>query len=349
MPSRIGRWLLLCSGFAAFGGAGFAQEQSQTPARQMTLAVIVTQKSGAPMPGLQQQDFTLLDDKRPQRILSFQAVQGVNPAGPPTQIILLIDEVNTALPNVAFGFQQVQKFVDRDAGQLARPTSVLFLTDTGVKVSGAPTQDGKTLVSELGQNPAGLRVINRDQGVYGAGDRLQISINALEQIAQAQLTQPGRKFLLWLSPGWPYLTGPNIILSSKDQQNLFNTVVSVSTLLARAQVTLDSIDPLGTNDVAGFRTTYYEDFVKGVKKPQQVQMGNLALQAIAVQSGGRVFNGSNDIASEIAKAAADANDYYLLTFETARADGPNEYHSLEVKVDKPGLKTLTRTGYYAQP
>jgi hypothetical protein len=30
-------------------------------------------------------------------------------------------------------------------------------------------------------------------------------------------------------------------------------------------------------------------------------------------------------------------------------DGPNEYHALEMKFDKPGLKALTRTGYYAQP
>ena len=27
----------------------------------------------------------------------------------------------------------------------------------------------------------------------------------------------------------------------------------------------------------------------------------------------------------------------------------DEYHTLEVKVDKPGLTARTRTGYYAQP
>ena len=38
-----------------------------------------------------------------------------------------------------------------------------------------------------------------------------------------------------------------------------------------------------------------------------------------------------------------------LTFEGLAGDGPNEYHALEIKLDKPGLKALTRTGYYAQP
>lgn len=348
MSSRFAQ-LLLSSVLPVLAGAACAQAQTQTPDRQMTLSVVVLDKSGKPVPGLQQQDFTLLDDKHPQKIVSFQAVQGVNPSGPPTQIILVIDQVNTALSNVAFERQQVQKFAERDGGQLARPLSLAVFTDTGVRMSGAPTQDGKAVVAALGENPAGLRVINRDQGVYGAGDRLQLSINALRQIAESEVAQPGQKILIWISPGWPYLTGPNIILSSKDQQNLFNTLVAVSDLMAQARITLDSVDPLGTADAAGFRSTYYQEFVKGVKKPQQMQMGNLALQALAIQSGGRVFIGSNDVANEIAKAATEANDYYLLTFDAARGDGPNEYHSLEVKVGRPGLKAQTRTGYYAQP
>jgi hypothetical protein len=40
------------------------------------LDVVVTPKSGAPVNGLQQQDFTILDNKVPQTILAFQAVRG---------------------------------------------------------------------------------------------------------------------------------------------------------------------------------------------------------------------------------------------------------------------------------
>lgn len=55
------------------------------------------------------------------------------------------------------------------------------------------------------------------------------------------------------------------------------------------------------------------------------------------------------MAAEIAVAVADANAFYVLTFEGLPGDGPNEYHALETKVDKPGLTARTRTGYYAQP
>ena len=40
------------------------------------LDVVVTEKSGAPVSGLQLEDFTLLDNNVPQTITSFEAVDG---------------------------------------------------------------------------------------------------------------------------------------------------------------------------------------------------------------------------------------------------------------------------------
>jgi VWFA-related protein len=80
-----------------------------------------------------------------------------------------------------------------------------------------------------------------------------------------------------------------------------------------------------------------------------VEAGDLALQVIATQTGGRVLNSSNDIGKQIESCMGDANSWYVLAFDSPRADGPNEYHKLDVKIDKPGLTARTRTGYYAQP
>jgi hypothetical protein len=46
---------------------------------------------------------------------------------------------------------------------------------------------------------------------------------------------------------------------------------------------------------------------------------------------------------------ADANAFYVLSFDGLAGDGPNEYHTLEIQIDKPGLAARTRSGYYAQP
>ena len=74
--------------------------------------------------------------------------------------------------------------------------------------------------------------------------------------------------MIWISPGWPLLTGPRIQLSDKDQQRIFNQVVGLSDSLRQARITLYTVDPLGTADAGGFRTSYYLEFVKGVKKPR---------------------------------------------------------------------------------
>jgi hypothetical protein len=73
------------------------------------------------------------------------------------------------------------------------------------------------------------------------------------------------------------------------------------------------------------------------------------LQVLATQSGGLVLNSTNDLASAIADCVSDANAFYVLSFDAARADHPNEYHALGVTIDKPGLTARTRMGYYAQP
>jgi VWFA-related protein len=345
MSTRCVRWISL---FCLSVLSGLAQP-SQPSNRQITLDVVVIDKSGKPVSGLKQKDFTLLDNKQPQKILSFEAVQGAATAEPPVDVVLVVDEVNTNFTNVSFERAQIEKFLQRDGGELPRPVSLAVLSDSGLAVGSINSRDGNALASELNQNKAGLRSITRSQGVYGAGDRVGLSLNGLEQLAAYETPRPGRKLVLWISPGWPLLTGPRIELTGKDQQSVFNRIVALSDSLRRARITLYSIDPLGTNDAGGFRTFYYQEFVKGVKKPSQVQMGDLALQAIATQTGGRVFNSNNDITSEIASAVEDANAFYVLTFDGLPGDGPNEYHSLEIKLDKSGLKALTRTGYYAQP
>ena len=360
MSTRCKRAIyLLC--FSLF--CGFAQRdglagQSQSPEsvppsgddHSITLDVVVTDKSGKPVAGLQQQDFTLIDNKQPLKILSFQAKAGAaSTADSPIEVILLMDEVNTTFSSVSYERTQIENFLRRDRGELPRPVSMVFVTDTGATIGSTPTQDGNALLTELSQSKFGLRTNRRSQGVYGAGERLQSSLAVLKQLIDYAGPRPGRKFVIWISPGWPLLSGPGIQLTAKYKEGLFNDIVALSGGLRRARITLYSIDPLGMADAGGLRTSYYQEFLKAVKNPNQAQIGNLGLQVLAAQSGGRVLNSSNDIAGEIATCIADANAFYVLSFESPAGDGPNEYHALDVKIDKPGLTAHTRLGYYAQP
>ena len=269
-------------------------------------------------------------------------------ADPPVEVILLVDEVNASVTDVARQRQAIEKFLKQNGGELVRPVSIVFFSDSGTMIGNTPSQDGKALIAELNQTSSSLRSLAGHKE-FTARRPLQLSLRTLGQLADYEATRPGRKLVVWISPGWPLLSGPNIELSSKDQQGLFDNIVALSDGLRNARITLYSVHPLGTADAAGFRTTYYKEFIKGVTAANHVQAGNLALQVLAYQSGGRVLNSDNDMADEIATCINDANAFYVLTFEGEPGDGPNEYHGLEVKIDKPGLTARTRSGYYAQP
>lgn len=324
-----------------FGSVLVAQQPAP---RHLLLDVTVTDHSGRLIPGLQQQDFSLSDNKQSQSIAGFRAVQGGSP-DTPVELLFVIDEVNTGFQTVARARDQMREFFARDAARLAHPAALAFFTDKGVTLGNASTADGNALISQMAENEHSLRVSNRAQGTYGAMERLQISIRALQGIAQYESTRPGRKLVVWISPGWALLSGPRIELTNKNEESILHSIVEVSNQLRASHITLYSVDPLGMADAGGLRTTYYKEFLKPINKPNQVHLGNLALQVLAEQSGGLALNSSNDIASELAHCVADAGTYYELTYDPVGGDS-TDFHQIEIKVAKPGLTARTRNGYY---
>ena len=310
------------------------------------LDVVVTRKSGPPVSGLEQQDFTLIDNKLPQTITSFRALGGT--AGR-VEVLVVVDAVNVDYEKVAYVRQEIEKFLRADGGHLPQPTALAFFTDQGTQIQEGLTTDGNALSTALDKYTVGLRTIRRTSQYAGA-DRFNLSMQALRELATREAQRPGRKIILWVSPGWPLLSGPGAVelLDSKEQQELFANIVTFSTQLLQARITLYGVDPLGATE-SELRANYYEEFVKGVKEPSQVVPGNLALQVIATQSGGLALDFNNDVAAMLRQCLADTQAYYELSFDAPEADKPDEYHQLEVKVAKPGLTARTRRGYYAQP
>ena len=228
----------------------------------LVLDVVVDTHDGKPVSGLTQQDFTVKVDQQPEPIRDFHAVQASSSA--PVETILLVDAVNTGVTNMSYERQQIERFLKKNNGKLAQPTSIAILTDTGVKITPKPSTDGNQLAATLDKTTIGLREFGRSAGFYGWTEQFQISSSALERISAQEEGLPGRKLLIWISPGWPLLSGPEVQLTKRDQQKLFATLVSLSSSLRKARITLSSVDPLGTQDAVGYRTLYYQEFEKGV-------------------------------------------------------------------------------------
>lgn len=345
--ARLGSFLLISMFCAAATPAQEASPAAPPSTDTINLEVVVTPKSGPPVSGLQQQDFTVLDNKVSQTISSFRAIREREA---PIEVVLVVDDVNTGVANIAYERSEIDKFLKTDGGQLAHPIALAFLTDAGIKVQNDFSSDGNALSAALDQYTLGLHSITRSGGVYSAIERFQVSMQALFQLAAHEAARPGRKIILWISPGWPILSGPGVEqqMDAKQEQQIFDNVVKVSTLLRQGHITLYSIDPLGTADFGG-RAFRWESFTKGISKPSQADWGDLALQVIATQSGGLALTAGNDITAFVKQCLADTQAYYEISFTPTLDQKRDEYHHLEIHLADHKLIARTRQGYYTQP
>jgi VWFA-related protein len=313
---------------------------------RMHLDVVVDDKAGNPVSGLELNDFTLLDNNQPARILSFHAVGALaeKPAEP-VQAILVLDAANLDFSVIAREREEIDKFLRSNGGKLPIPVSLFMVSDDGVKILVQPSIDGNSVAAQLDQANVALRSITRASGFNGAIERLELSIRSLNSLVSVVGSKPGRKLLVWVGDGWPLLDAPDITFSSKGEQQLFSEIVRMSASLRESRITLYSV----SEGFPGPRTFLYQGYLKGVRSSKQVNPANLSDKVFAVQSGGRALGPSNDLAGEFAKCIEDAAPYYTLTFDPPHPEKPGEYHDLKVQIAKPGLTARTNTGYYDQP
>lgn len=350
---KVARFLILSNVALFFVAAttGIRAENAQpaqpNPAaaadHRISIDVEVTDKQGQHLHGLTAQDFTLLDNKQPAKILDFHEADTRTPADP-VSIVIVIDMINTGFDVVAREREQLGEFLSEDGGHLAHPTSIAILTETGIKIEKDSSTDGHALLAKLNGTNSDLRMEGRNTGFYGAADRMQWSLGQLSQLAAYEATKPGRKLALFISPGWPLLSWAGLDATKKERDWTFRSIVDLTNGLREARVVLYTIDPF---EIGRTDTFFYQSYLKGVTKADNAEYADLALQVLATHTGGLVLVTGMDVKGELEKAARDANSYYTITFEAQPADRPDEYHDLHLEVDKPGAIVRTTSGYYA--
>jgi VWFA-related protein len=340
------------------------------------LNVFVTDASGKPVTGLKQQDLTLLDNGQPRTLTSFRPANG-SVGIAPVRVVLMLDAVNNSPKDITQDVKGIEQFLKQGEAQLSYPTSIALLSGSGARV-GQPSKDRDALISELSTlkqdvhqfkctdtgggsqqvfaNP-NLRTgatIHDDvpQGEKPGclNQRFKQSFAALSKFAVGQEDTLGRVLLIWIGRGWPLLLEREFSTDSGAiQQNHFDNLVLISTALREAQVTLDAVFSPDLSRKVERLSDHDNTFFDGVPTEDQVRTSSLGLQVLAHQSGGQILTESKDLASEISKCVADAESYYVLSFDTPAAVKPGEFHSLQVNANQPGLKVRTNTAYYAQP
>ena len=365
-----------CCGVSAVAQAVPAASTAET-AVPIQFEVMVTDKAGNPISGLKQEDFKLTDNRQPVTIHSFTERKAGD--GSSAVLVIVLDNLNADFTSVTTERLQLEKYLQQNGGKLANPVGVFVLDEGGLEELAPISADGNALAGALHQKKAETTMTRTSVGFYGAEERLNTSLQALSTLGR-HLNVDGRKVVVWFGPGWPVIDTSEAIIGPEQQKYFYETAADISRMLREEQITIHSVSLVGSASGIGSTSTTisnaagpngagsptmigsanggnsgvvkvlpWEDFMKPLSKQNKAEPGYVALQVFAVHSGGTVVAGSNDVAKEITRCAQDATAWYSLTFDSQKANGPNTWHDVDVKINKPQAKVRTENGYYAQP
>ena len=314
--------------------------------RPIFLDVLVTDNSGKPVSDLEPFDFSILDENQPRKILGFRRTDGSSGSklDPPVEVILVLDAVNMPY-QVATRFRlEMEKFLRENDGHLAQPVSIYMFTSEGLRVQPAPSRDGNALAAMLDQSTGTVRARDSAGGIYSLDEQFKSSYQTISGMAENLSHKPGRKIVIWTGSGWPLLNERFFIQTDVSRGTYFHQIAALQNKLRDARVTVYSLFA-----TAGLTNALYQGFLKPVREVRKMEIGDMALQVLALHTGGRVLDPSNDVKGQIDACVADIGEYYTLAFMPPSAAKADEYHDLSVVVNKPGLKVRTVTGYYNEP
>ena len=328
---------------------------SQAPAvfqggtRLVEVEVVVRDRSG-PVKGLSKDEFTLLDEGKPQRIAIFRdasRTENIVAALPPGTVsnrtdsrgqplngatVVLLDQLNTRFDLKGYERTRMIKMLHSLAGgdriavyALGKSLHILqdFTDDPGKLIEAVARMDhGLDLlptdfddllqeISDGSESGDGeKRVASVEAQVY-ADIHDQITVDALNRIMLHLSGVPGRKNLIWLKE---YPVVPPAVMAMAQRANVALYPVLVRSVL------------LSIRDIFGLQH---------------------AVEKLGEATGGAGFVDAGDLTTAVHTAEDDSRSAYVLAYYPSEDMLDGRFHRLTVKVDKRQYEVRYRPGYFA--
>ena len=192
--------------------------------------------------------------------------------------------------------------------------------------------------------------------------RNRMTLEALNQIAAYVSTIKGRKNLIWFTDGMPLNIfpdgGTNDLIGITDYSK---DLRKTTDLLTAAEVAVYPVDARGLFNNPAISATVAPTGLSGknaaqkgakdaeaqLKFAQKTAQEQLGMEAVAEATGGVAYYNTNDLKTAVSKAIDNGANFYGVTYVPPSLKYDGRYHSISVKVDRPGVKLAYRNGYNA--
>jgi VWFA-related protein len=361
--------------------------------RLVLVSAIVQDWRGNPVAGLTQDDFVVLEDGKPQAIATFSAA--VSEGGPkeraataeaaplaentfsnrenrasrltPVVTVILLDMLNTAARDSAYGQQQVVRFLQQLQPQ--DRVALYALSNRGVRVLLDFTSDHEPLLRALaryrGREDAQLSASDPDTTKSGyppldefmlntsrleqnfvLRDRVRRTVDALVAIANHLLGVPGRKNLVWVSGSFPISFGFDKLYESAREANAID-VSSGSVISALAKGpdpgrTSPPPLPSGNPDllVSPEKGIFWQDLERAARALNQANLAIYPIDARGLMTSipnpnfnpAAVAKGQGPATPEFTKGGPDRKEFDTMNVLADRTGGRAFYNQNELHV-----------------
>jgi VWFA-related protein len=359
-----------------FAGGLLPAQQNSSPSHAQTsdlvfrsvvnrviLDVVVTDAQGKPVHGLTRRDFSVTEDNVPQRVLTFDvhnldaASESVPPNLPPLPAntflnlppvpergplyILLLDLVNTEMPDQMWARQQLLKFIE---GKPAGTRFAVFVLSDALRLVQGFTTDKDLLFAAVDpQHPRHhvpkVFLYSRN---YGEGDR-GLMVSVFQDIARYLDGLPGRKNVMWMADSFPMSLSP----VEGDPYDLNDDIKETIDTLARGQVAVYTFTSCGIsveNPGCGGEPGAGGSVGGG---PSTMPIFDAAIGTnITSETGGKRYS-TNDFKGELDEATEDGANYYTLSYAPSNSNYNGKERHIKVQLPKHGYRLDYRRSYFA--
>ena len=138
----------------------------------------------------------------------------------------------------------------------------------------------------------------------------------------------------------PYEETMSFFEGSAMMQDLRRVIRTAS----RFNASVYSVDPRG---LAAFEFDMDQPQISYRTDQRALRFTQDTLRVLAEETGGRAIVNQNDLRPGLQQMLNDASGYYLLGYNSIAAPTDGEFHEIEVRLKRPGLRVRAREGYWA--
>jgi len=181
-----------------------------------------------------------------------------------------------------------------------------------------------------------------EEDAAGTADRIGMTLQAFQALTHYLALFPGRKNVMWVSGSFPLSFFPET--NPRGKHSKYQAEIrQIADLLTADQV---AVYPISATGLSGWEDAHKDEDGRLV---QEVDLGGqIAMEALAQDTGGKPFYNTNDLSDAMKEAVNLGSHYYTLTYTPTNRKMDGKFRRIEVKgVDRP-YKMAYRRGYYTE-